>query len=827
MKRKTKAQKFYRSRTSKNEIIFAKIMIASVLLILLMVGISLGTRSSGVAQSAARKQIAQAAQYIRGWQAPSEPGMSSAKSDFRSHVGFHFYWPSRFNMPQLSLLKSAGTSRTQEIEQLLKLGKTEITLRAISESKNIYDLEESLSHDDSVQVKKNVAVLLPGEKIQLYYDASATAARNWKLRVRAVAVTQDRLDSTIPILTGFSREILTRGEVEPRGQQLDIEIPSNLELQRREDKYFTIEWPLEAAGILVLEGLQPAFIDSENRSQMSRNLVVHIDGMHGSLMLLEKTLEVVNRSFNNTSNKIHLTSAIPPAKNFPLSREALLTGRTPIELGASLQNEKLRELIVPHQALVKKATNRGGSARKITLASKKLCSINCSTRSNLAVENEFFTSELRIEKDDEFASTSLFIRNDEFITEPGLLFVEINAPSANLRLNWESVSTSKFSVYRWITSGFSALFGSRDSVLQNEEKVHQIDIWLAKLIESFLVNSQPANIAIFLHDNNSPVLLPGSTKEPRSLTRGEIFMNLHDLSLTTSEISQPTVVETQVGMLAALRFFEQNSIGKKITLTPLELLQRLQNEHLLVSQLQESSYITTMPDGWLLDPSYSSGLDENRPLSRAVPEKIHLVQESSNAERRKSKLLGLHILLPANNSKDEVIDSEISTTLRGLGCESQSENAQLKSFNYNDGMPSVSEIQLVGRRTAQTPWHIFCLFDGRISSSTSLRMRFKLNDRPVAREMLGLGEFALPIRGFLWRSPDSIELAGAQILDATVSVHLPDSELAKQSSVVLWSERIPVGLNDPRATFPLELSRQEEMPSRNSTKEAEERLTEK
>jgi len=304
-------------------------------------------------------------------------------------------------------------------------------------------------------------------------------------------------------------------------------------------------------------------------------------------------------------------------------------------------------------------------------------------------------------------------------------------------------------------------------------------------------------------------------------------MNLHDLSLTTAETNQPTVIETQVGMLAALRFFEKKSIGKKVTLTQAELLQQLHNEHLLVSQLQESSYITTTPDGWLLDPKYSSGPDENRPLSKAVPEKIHLIQESSNAERRKSKLLGLHISLPANNSKDEVIDTEISTTLRGLGCESQSENAQLKSFNTDDGMPSVSEMQIVGRRTAQSPWHIFCLFEGRISSSTSLRMRFKLNDRPVAREMLGLGEFSLPIRGFLWRSPDSIELVGAQILDATVSLHLPDSDLAKQSSVVLWSERIPVGLKDPRATFPLEIDRPEEKPLQNSTQEAEERLSEK
>ena len=828
MKRKAKAEKSYLSRTSKNEILFAKIAIATVSFVLLLVGISLGTRTNSLARSTVKKQIEQTAQYIRGWQASSEPDMNSEKSDLRSHVGFHFDWPTRFNTPQLSLPKATGVGRTQEIEQLLKLGKTKTTLRATNFGKNRYYLEETLSRNDKVQVKKSVAVLLPGEKIQIYYNSSTAAARNWKLRVRAIAVTQDRLDSTIPVLTGFSREILTRGEVEPRGQQLDIDIPSASELQRRDEKYFTIEWPTEASGILVLEGLQPAFIDSENRSQMSRNLVVHIDGMHGSLTQLQRTLELLNRSFGNTANKIHITSAIPPAKNFSLSRETLLTGRTPIELGASLQNDKLRQLIKPQQTLVNKAINRGGSARKITLASKNSCSSDCLTRSGLTAENEFFTSEMTITRNDEFASTSLFIRNDEFITEPGLLFVEINAPSENLRLNWESITTSKFSTYRWITSGLLDIFGYKDSALQNEEKILQIDIWLAKLIESFLVNSHSANIAIFLHDNDSPVLLSGSKKETTSLTRGEILMNLHDLSMTTSEPKQPTVIETPVGMLSALRFFEKKSVEKKTTLTHAELLQQLNNEHMLVSQLQESSYITTTPDGWLLDPKHSSGQDENKPLFKAEPEKIHLVQESSNTERRKSKLLGLHVSMPANNLKDEVIDTEISTTLRGLGCESQSENAQLKSFNYDAaGIPSLSEMQIVGRRAAQTPWHIFCLFEGRISNSTSLRMRFELNDRPVVREMLGLGEFALPIRGFLWRSPDSIELIGAQVLDATVSLHVPDSDLAKQTSVVLWSDRIPAGLKDPRATFPLELSRPEEKPLQNSTQEAEERLSEK
>jgi hypothetical protein len=120
------------------------------------------------------------------------------------------------------------------------------------------------------------------------------------------------------------------------------------------------------------------------------------------------------------------------------------------------------------------------------------------------------------------------------------------------------------------------------------------------------------------------------------------------------------------------------------------------------------------------------------------------------------------------------------------------------------------------------------LFEGKISSSTFLRLRFKLNGQPVERERLGLSEFALPIRGFLWRSPDTIELVGAQIFDATVALGSPDSDAAKQTSVVLWSEKLPNGIDDPRATFVLEPTAPAlPSPAASPEDDTDERLSEK
>jgi hypothetical protein len=163
----------------------------------------------------------------------------------------------------------------------------------------------------------------------------------------------------------------------------------------------------------------------------------------------------------------------------------------------------------------------------------------------------------------------------------------------------------------------------------------------------------------------------------------------------------------------------------------------------------------------------------------------------------------LHILFPNNNEKDELLSVSLSTNLQPLGCESESEHAQLdpKVEVREESSSALKTYHILGRRSAQNQWHIQCLLEGRITTATRLRIVPRLNNQAIAREKIGLGEFALPIRGFLWRSPETLELTGAQILDATVSLTTADKDAARQSSVVIWTERFLGGIPGSRAVF--------------------------
>ena len=246
------------------------------------------------------------------------------------------------------------------------------------------------------------------------------------------------------------------------------------------------------------------------------------------------------------------------------------------------------------------------------------------------------------------------------------------------------------------------------------------------------------------------------------------------------------------------------------------LTESIETENLVVSQLSEGAVTTHSSAGWITDHLSGSKETRLRSVFSADPEQIHNIQEKSNAERRRWRLHGLNILLPNNNEKDEFVSVAIASNLRPVGCESESENAQSdpragETSSIQD--KSLNNIHILGRRTAQTQWHLHCVLEGRISTGTRLKIITRLNNLPVTRERIGLGEFSLPIRGFLWRSPETLELTGAQILDATASVNPAEKEAARQSSVVVWTDAIVGGLSNARMTFAW--TNQENQPANN------------
>ncbi|MBM3383281.1 MAG: hypothetical protein FJY29_12725 [Betaproteobacteria bacterium] len=819
------------SKSSQNEIIVAKVAAAAALALAILIGLSLGTRTSQTNLSPVHRQYEQVSRSTRGWEPDAALQSESAKTDLRAHAGFHFEWPARLNAPQLKSERLQNPERIKNIDTLLKLGRSRAILRATPDTPNKFLLEERLAKNGQVTIHKDVYVLVPGEKISIHFDTLSTLVRQWKLRVRTLAVTQDRRDSTLQAAVGFSSDAATTVDIDPHGNHTDLDIPALTEFTRRGEKNFAIEWPKSASGLLVLEGFQPGVVEAETRAQSPKTLIVYIDKMNAPLTRLTKTLSTINKATGNEDKQNYFSNVIPPAESYHLSRDALITGRTPVELGASLKNEKLRSFLSPQNQLINKMISKGGSARRIQLRAQEKCGEICKQNAITAALNSVFTSELTLLRREEFASTQSYLRSAEFINDPGLLFVEVEFPQEHLRLNWDTISQSESSTTRWITSGLLEFFGKKDQQLKGEEKIGQLDVWLSSLMESFLSSTNPANIALILHDNGSPIQLSAEAEERRVLKRGEALLYLHNAggSAANEKNAETQKNENPASLQNILRVFEKSAHQALPASEQDSLLKAAQNDEEPIAQIQSQTYTTLTRDGWLIDPKHATNGNNIKYAFRAFPEKIQLVQEQANAEKKKSRLTGLHITLTSSNMRDEIIETELSTSLGAVGCESQTENAKIKELTLKEApFGTETSMTLIGRRPTQAQWHIFCLFEGRISNSTFMRLRFKLNGQVIEREKIGLSEFALPVRGFLWRSPDTIELVGAQILDATVALGAPDAEAAKPTSVVLWSEKLPSGIDEPRATFLLEqTSTATHLPTQSPASESEERLSEK
>jgi hypothetical protein len=264
-----------------------------------------------------------------------------------------------------------------------------------------------------------------------------------------------------------------------------------------------------------------------------------------------------------------------------------------------------------------------------------------------------------------------------------------------------------------------------------------------------------------------------------------------------------TAIDRKISLLNVIKLFEKLSYPKDEPEELAALTDELAIDAAPVTQLNKSTLTTLTTQGWLKDPLPNLENRSGGAIFSAKPAETYSVQEKAQSERRRSRLNSLHLLLPNNNEKDEALSLTLQTNLKPLACESESEHAQLEPRSAETA-PTPDKLQtykILGRRNAQSQWHVHCLLDGRITTNTRLRIVARLNNESIARDRIGLGEFSLPVRGFLWRSPETLELTGAQILDATSAVSFADKDSAKQTSVVIWTDSVPTSIEKPRAVF--------------------------
>ena len=795
-------KRIHLSKTTKSEILIARLLLACLIFLVLLAEISLGSRTASENKGYFEKAKLNAAERIRGWEPLSSDGKKRTHTDGRSNAGFHFQWPQSAEPPEFDFPRNSH-ERSEKIKDAITLGKSKLHAEVQGGDDKFIWLEEPLNSTKEVYLRKKVTILLPGERVNMKAHSNFSSKSSWSLRVRAAAVTQDRLDAPLPLNVGFSKETGTKGEIDPNGQHFDILLPTFSEIQRNKPNDYVIEWPSTNSGILVIDGLKPDDSNKLNTSSTHKNLIVHIDQMGTSLAGLKNTIKTIKGLSSDQQGTILIDNAVPSSTEAQISKEALLVNRNPIDLGATLDNPNLKELISKDYFLVKRAIQQGGSARKIVLNSGTNCQSSCEKEYSSTAGDSEFTTTLVINRKEEFESTKRYIRNDELITHPGLLYVEINNPSETLRLNSETKNTSQASFFTWVVSGLLKPFGYANDLLQSEEKTAQLDNWLSKLMESFLVTSQSANIALVLHDNSQPLSF-GRDRIKSSVTRGEILLHLNELSDENNQKDEVHKFNEPVSSLSVMRIFGRRAFSSQKVADMGEFIPELKNDALAVSQLQHNHLITLTPAGWLMDPIPNGESTVHNYMAIAAPEKIHEIQELSNKMRQRNRLVSLNVAFPGSNLTDEAIESIITTSSTPISCESPNEGVLAKVVTAAQNSAG-KQVIVTGSRAPSTLWHIRCLLDGRISTHTQLKLRFSVNGQAVSRESFGLGEYLHPVRGFLWHSPESLELTGAQILEATSALSAPALSAESHTKVNIWTDRFPTSTHPALPSLALKI----------------------
>lgn len=744
---------------------------------------------------------------IRSWEKNAKLLSPKQPSDARNHSSFHFLWNKKFSPPNWTIETTHNANRDYELQEVVNLSKAKITLKSISSGQYLYTLEEPLMKGSDAFIQKDILPLLPGERLLISFPPTNLSGRNWKIRLRSIGATQDRLDAPVNVNLGFSSDSASQIEISPKGKETDLNIPSSSEFSRREAKTFIIEWPIQASGLLVVEGFRLVSSDDTPASTASRTLIIHLDSLNESLEELSQTVTFLKTQKSSTakSSQFYFSKVVPPANDFDLSQKTLMTWRNPVELGATVTNEKLRNSVSSEPLFLKRLSESGGAVRRLSLGERNSqCSASCAPdASPQSHDGEYFSSSLFIQRNQEITSTAQLFEKTEFFSAPGALFVDIKFPAEALRLNWTTALTSKNSLFKWIFAGFTEMFGTIDPKLKGLEKSAQIDNWITSLLKAFFTPKDTTNVAIFLHKKASTATHETQRQDENSLTVGESIFFFSDTHEDFNNQESLKVVSRDVSQLSLLRTFEKMIHPKEKSTTPGALFSAVDSESSFISQLNKNSLMSVTSQGWLIDQLHNDNNTNSKTVFNSSAEHVYEIQERSNAERRLWRLHGLHILLPNNNEKEEVISLSLGTDLHVIGCESETENAQLEpSPEINsEAVNNFRTFSVVGRRGLQSQWHLHCLLEGRITDSSRLKIVTHLNNQSIGRDKIGLGEFALPIRGFLWRSPETLELTGAQILDATLAVRPIDKDSARAISVAIWTDPIASGLSEARAVF--------------------------
>ena len=154
-------KRIHLSKTTKSEILIARLLLACLIFLVLLAEISLGSRTASENKGYFEKAKLNAAERIRGWEPLSSDGKQRTHTDGRSNAGFHFQWPQSAEPPEFDFPRNSH-ERSEKIKDAITLGKSKLHAEVQGGDDKFIWLEEPLNSTKEVYLRKKVTILLPG-----------------------------------------------------------------------------------------------------------------------------------------------------------------------------------------------------------------------------------------------------------------------------------------------------------------------------------------------------------------------------------------------------------------------------------------------------------------------------------------------------------------------------------------------------------------------------------------------------------------------------------------------------------------------------------------
>lgn len=664
--------------------------------------------------------------------------------------------------------------RVQQANSHLVRAHARQSIAQVPGNEALLSLVETLDGSTGTQFRRNVLVLLPGERIHILFPAQTQGQQTLELRLGCLAATADRLDApakgALTLASGEERSF----EVSPRGEK------SSVTLSGQAGEHVSLKWPSSSPGFLVVEGWRDAGAPPHQTKFNARGLiVVSIDSVmipSGKGGALPETFAALQKKYGQGNTAIfeqvmpETVDANTVFENFFQKRNlnAVTGHRNDVENGdagtESLYTLATRAGMPVFETRIEALDRRTGVPMPPPLRTESDETPEVPlgwTRGQSGEPLTFLTfprkGELR------HALAEALEAHD--LTRPLFSHVSLQFPDEALAPTWKTaLSKGIAALPKHMVLGLARSLGmSIDRSFTREEKSAQIDFALSEFLTNSNLASKHDFALILVKQDNAPGPLARLPAPPKP--------GLFWYASPSWQKSAPRVTSlTALGDLSnALAVSLQNTLqrpqqtdvqtGESTAVTALLAAARAEKLHTVTEGPEGLWHL--FPYGRVLvpnDPSgsaFSPGLLGTRSVWDVPLERARDARRAMQDRRALMKERVVHFFFPPSGIQESVsaslqwplaplVCSQVDSPERKAGA-APARGVVEKADKTDRGLSGGYRIWLTAVADPARGAHLVCVFEGGARASAEVEMHFERGSQSLALTRVGLGEFASPL----------------------------------------------------------------------------------